>query len=394
MQIISKVLLFFTVFSILLGCQNSKDDTKSKLPDNFQISGQILGAANQSIYLEVVNSKGRVKLAETTTEVDGSFSLKGNVKELGLYQLSIGNKANKSVPLTISPKDHVKVKANYVDFERLPIITGTSWAPFITEYMRIFNDFAYKQIQLMNTQGLTEEQQIEQFFQLKKPLDDYAITTLSKYPSNPAAIVLTTTLTPAMGFEKWDPSYLSILKNVLNAFVIKYPESPITISFKKQMFQIEKAYNEYKNQGKNNSSPLIGNVAPDISLPNPDGKMMRLSDLKGKVVLLDFWASWCGPCRAENPNVVKLYNKYSTKGFSVFSVSLDNDVQAWKRAIKSDGLTWTTHVSDLKEWQTPLIKQYQFDAIPYTVLLDKSGKIVATNLRGEELEQKIISLLK
>jgi len=126
MQKTGKVLLFFIVFSILFGCQNSKEDTKSKLPDNFQISGQILGAANQSIYLEVVNSKGRVKLAETSTEVDGSFSLKGNVKELGLYQLSIGNKANKSVPLTISPKDHVKVKANYVDFERLPNITGTS----------------------------------------------------------------------------------------------------------------------------------------------------------------------------------------------------------------------------------------------------------------------------
>jgi thiol-disulfide isomerase/thioredoxin len=120
---------------------------------------------------------------------------------------------------------------------------------------------------------------------------------------------------------------------------------------------------------------------------------MRLSDLKGKVVLLDFWASWCGPCRAENPNVVKLYNKYSTKGFSVFSVSLDNDVQAWKRAIKSDGLVWPYHVSDLKQWESPLVQLYKFEGIPFTVLLDKKGNIVAKNLRGKALELKLKELL-
>jgi len=139
---------------------------------------------------------------------------------------------------------------------------------------------------------------------------------------------------------------------------------------------------------------LIGSKATEIALPNPEGKIMRLSDLNGKVVLLDFWASWCGPCRAENPNVVNLYNKYSTKGFAIFSVSLDVEVQAWKRAIKSDGLIWPNHVSDFKQWETPLVKQYQFNSIPYTVLIDKSGNISAVNLRGEELENKIISLLK
>ncbi len=393
MQVFYKIVSIFFVFYFLLSCSSNDKDTISNLPSNFEIDGQVLGAANQPIFLEMVSSKGKIKLAESITEVDGSFELKGHVKGLGLYQLTIGNKSNKSVPLTISPNEHVNVKANYNEFERLPIITGTKWAPLITEYMRVFNDFAFKQIQLMNTPGLSEEEQLNQFFELKKPLDEYAISTLKKYPSNPAVIVLSTTLTPAMGFEKWDSSYLEILKSVSKAFVSKYSTSPVAQSFSKQVLQIERAYNEFKMQATQPSG-LVGSMMTDIALPNPDGKIIRLSDLKGNVILLDFWASWCGPCRAENPNVVNLYKKYSSKGFTVFSVSLDSDIQAWKRAIKSDGLVWLNHVSDLKQWQTPLVKQYQFDAIPYTVLIDRTGKIVATNLRGSDLELKISTLLK
>jgi thiol-disulfide isomerase/thioredoxin len=381
----------FIVISLFVACDGEKETTSENLPDNVDVSGQILGAANQPIYLEMVSSKGKVILAEAITEVDGSFELHGFIKGLGLYQLTIGKKSNKSVPLTISPKEHVKIQANYTDFERLPVITGTDWAPLLTEYMRIFNEFAYKQIQLMNTPDLSEDQQIELFHSYKKPLDEYAVNMLRKYPSNPAAIVLSTTLTPAMGFENWDPSFLEVLKNVSISFSKKYPKSPITSSFKNQVSQIEMAYNQFKNQGENKSIAKI--KAPQIALPNPDGKMLRLSDLKGKVILIDFWASWCGPCRNENPNVVRLYNKYSSKGFTIFSVSLDSDIQAWKRAIKADGLVWQNHVSDLKQWETPLVKLYKFNSIPYTVLLDKHGNIVATNLRGAALEEKINNLL-
>ena len=394
MSTVFKILPFFSMFLFLFsGCNGTENTSMTDLPSNFEISGQVLGAANQPIYLEMVSSKGKVKLAESTTEVDGSFDLKGHVKGLGLYQLTIGNKSNKSVPLTISPNEKVNVQANFNDFERLPKITGTAWAPLITEYMRIFNEFAFKQIQLMNTPGLTEEQQIEQFFELKKPLDVYAKATLNKYPSNPAAIVLSTTLTPAMGFEKWDATNLDLLKKIAKAFQSKHPLSPISESLNKQVVQIETAYNQYLNQGEKTTG-LIGSKATDIVLPNPEGKMIRLSDLKGKVILLDFWASWCGPCRSENPNVVNIFKKFESQGFTVFSVSLDADVQAWKRAIKADGLVWPSHVSDLKQWETPLVKQYQFNAIPYTVLIDRTGTVVATNLRGSELEQKILSLLK
>ncbi len=136
-----------------------------------------------------------------------------------------------------------------------------------------------------------------------------------------------------------------------------------------------------------------GKPAPNIELPNPDGKLMKLSSLKGKVVLIDFWASWCRPCRMENPNVVKAYNQYKDKGFAVYSVSLDNDKAKWIDAIKQDGLIWSNHVSELKGWNSLISKEYGVVSIPKTFLLDKEGNIVASNLRGEALEAKLAELL-
>jgi thiol-disulfide isomerase/thioredoxin len=121
-----------------------------------------------------------------------------------------------------------------------------------------------------------------------------------------------------------------------------------------------------------------------------DGKTkMKLSDLRGQIVLLDFWASWCGPCRKENPNVVKLYAKYKDEGFTVMSVSLDKDKAAWEGAIAKDNLTWPNHVSDLQQWSSKVGAIYQVKGIPFTVLIDKEGKIVQTNLRGEALDVEL-----
>jgi thiol-disulfide isomerase/thioredoxin len=137
---------------------------------------------------------------------------------------------------------------------------------------------------------------------------------------------------------------------------------------------------------------LIGSAPPDIDLSSPDGKNIKLSSLKGKVVLIDFWASWCGPCRRENPHVVKVYEKYKAKGFEVYSVSLDKDANAWKDAIQKDQLIWPSHVSDLQGWQSGAAKLYNVSAIPKTFLLDKSGKIVGKDLRGEQLEKKLVEI--
>lgn len=138
----------------------------------------------------------------------------------------------------------------------------------------------------------------------------------------------------------------------------------------------------------------IGAIAPDLEFPDPDGKMRKLSDLRGKVVLLDFWASWCGPCRRENPNVTNIYAKYHDKGFEVFSVSLDSDAASWKRAIEADKLVWPNHVSDLKKWQSQAAAIYGVRSIPSTFLLDKEGRIVKRDLRGADLENAVRQLVE
>ena len=124
-----------------------------------------------------------------------------------------------------------------------------------------------------------------------------------------------------------------------------------------------------------------------------DGKPVSLKDFRGKYVLIDFWASWCGPCRMENPNVVEAYNKYSKKNFTVLGVSLDRERNAWLKAIKDDKLTWT-QVSDLKFWDNAVAKLYRISSIPQNILVDPNGKIIARNLRGEELQSKLAELLK
>jgi peroxiredoxin len=136
----------------------------------------------------------------------------------------------------------------------------------------------------------------------------------------------------------------------------------------------------------------VGEVAPDFTLDAPEGGTISLASLRGNYVLIDFWASWCGPCRMENPNVVKMFNKYKDKGFTIFGVSLDDNKAAWLAAIKKDGLIWS-HGSELKKWNSPVAQTYGVSAIPATYLLDREGKVIAKNLRGAALENKLAELL-
>lgn len=160
-------------------------------------------------------------------------------------------------------------------------------------------------------------------------------------------------------------------------------------------------FTNYMAGGKTqNSSPAIGTTAPELKYSNPDGKEISLSSLKGKVVLIDFWASWCSPCRAENPNLVKTYREFKDKnftvgqGFTIYSVSLDRSKTGWVNAIKADMLEWPYHVSDLKYWESQGAAKYGVSQIPSNFLIDANGKIIGKDLMGNELSKKLQSLLK
>ena len=208
--------------------------------------------------------------------------------------------------------------------------------------------------------------------------------------------------------EKLDiMNHIDLYKKVRDELTAEIPDNPYVRKFNSRIISAE---NTLKNQ-----PVAIGKKAPEINLPNPQGKKMKLSALKGKVVLLDFWASWCKPCRYQSPNLVRLYEKYKSKGFDIFSVSLDGlddrrltmfqgnkasidkaieaQKQAWIKAIETDKLTWPNHVSELKSWSGSLNSVYAVNSIPRTFLIDKKGNVRFDNLHGQALEDNIKLLL-
>lgn len=142
------------------------------------------------------------------------------------------------------------------------------------------------------------------------------------------------------------------------------------------------------------AAPEVGKPAPDIALTAPDGQVIKLSSLRGQVVLIDFWASWCGPCRKENPYTVEIYNEYKAKGFTIYSVSLDQNKVSWVKAIQKDGLQWENHVSDLRGWRSQAAADYGVEAIPATFLIDRNGTIIAKDVHGGELDKAVRKALK
>jgi len=186
-------------------------------------------------------------------------------------------------------------------------------------------------------------------------------------------------ITAVLASDYLDPSTeFGFLDSLASNLKKTYPSSSSVDKFKLKMDKI--------------ATVAVGKTAPELVLNDPDGKSINLSSLKGKYVLIDFWASWCGPCRQENPNVVKMYSKFKSKGFEIYGVSLDDEKDNWIAAIKKDKLTWA-HVSDLKGWQSEAASIYQVTGIPATYLLDKEGKIIAKNLRGKALEDKLAEVL-
>ena len=383
------ILLIVIISSTIYMLWNKSEDGEQELKPNFSISGKIEGAENQRIYVEAPSDRGMIQVADTFISSSGSFKLEGNIPDIGYYLLRIGENQANIIPITLVPKDVLKINCTLDNFSTEPNTSGTEWTSALNDYLKLLKQFQIDKdvLEAKITEDTTDEIN-NQFLIIKSKLDSTIKTKMLNDPSNAFNIVISSSLLPSSNFDNWDKDNLKIMKVIANAFELKYPRTSVSKSFRKQVDELESAYIIFLNS--NNGT----REAPEISANNPDGKPIKLSDLRGKIVLIDFWASWCAPCRKENPTIVKLYEKYKDKDFTILSVSLDQDLINWRGAIKIDGLKWPNHVSDLKGWGSDVISSYNFDEIPHTVLVNKEGKIIGQDLRGIELEQKIAEIIK
>ncbi|MCB0520529.1 MAG: TlpA family protein disulfide reductase [Lewinellaceae bacterium] len=376
------ILLPFLVASLFYQC--GKDGSSGGL----SISGKINNAGSMQVYLDKVGispTSANLVVGKADADASGNFKLSFPQKlSEGIYRLRVGEQKmnlildGKESDITVNGD---LAKLNQFDYE----VTGSASS---TTYRNILQKLVSRQLRAED------------------------IRTFVDTTSNPLTGVYV-----AVQSLGNNTSMMDIHEKAKARMVAAYPGTTYKDDYEAHLASIKQAA---VNPGGGNGFNFVeeGNrqPAPDIKLPSPNGKEFALSDLKGKVVLLDFWASWCRPCRMENPNVVRIYNQYKDKGFTVFSVSLDgvdsrqmaamqndpkmvreatNDAKKkWKEAIAQDGLVWDYHVSDLKKWECEPARQYGVSSIPRTFMIDKEGKIAAVNLRGaEQIEETLKKLL-
>ena len=400
-----KLIIFnlFIAFFLLLftRCGSQEMPAEKETQEEKQtIAGRIPQAAGKTIVAQVYNTDRWLQLGNTTIDSKGDFSIK-LPQEPFVVQLLIEQSA---VPVVLGGKDSIFVSCSFPDMMDDFKVSNIEHAVELNKMIQMnavfIEKYRDKMTRLGELQSGPEADDLRVAIKAgKKKMEDYAIEFITKYPKSAATQLFSMQLFPDMGLEYWDLSFGDHLNSVLFAYQQEYPEARFTRALEsnlntwldsyEQSLRSEKRRSFYGNLDRNVD---LGSKAPDIWMDKPDGSDMKLSDLKGQYVLIDFWASWCGPCRRENPNVVRLYKKYKSKGFTVFSVSLDDNAENWQAAIESDGLEWPNHVSDLLKWNSVVVQLYKFDGIPHTVLIDKKGTIIGKNLRGAELENKLNEL--
>jgi peroxiredoxin len=348
------------------------------------IQGTIEGAQGKTIFLERFVNNRMLFTDSAVIGSDGSFLLvPSKPMELNYYRIVI-DKEN-SLALITDSTESANVKAKLGDFALSATVCGSEHSEELRELEKKCVPYDTKDTEARQriTQpniSVEEKQMLNQSLaenrrEMVKDIKEWLIT----HESSPAALIAIQRLDPRTELATFN----KIFANLNTSF-------GHTLLYKAMKQELAKLSNPGKQQAsETNSAIAVGQPAPEIALNDTEGKLRKLSDLKGKTVLIDFWASWCGPCRRENPNVVAAYNKYNKDGFEVFSVSLDKAKDAWLQAIESDGLIWPNHVSDLKWWESEAAKTYNVHSIPFTVLVDKEGKILGHNLRGPMLEDKL-----
>jgi peroxiredoxin len=335
------------------------------------VSGAIQGAAGKSIYLEYLSSDKIINLDTAIADEEGHFSFEIELDHPGYYRIGL-SQSNVCV-LIIQPKDDIVLNADASNIYTTYEVERSKESQRLKDLNRLLTPRDSVNMLLQQAQ-MTQDQAL--FNQVVQVYDQTMLSVSNK----------------VRAFIDADPASLSSLAAIQNLSM----DDDFAYYLKVIDALTEKAagnefYESMRVQVQQQRKLAVGSPAPEISLPQPDGQILSLSDLKGQYVLIDFWASWCGPCRKENPNVVRVYNKYHEQGFEILGVSLDKNASAWLNAIEQDGLVWK-HVSDLKYWNSAVVPEYQVKGIPLTFLIDPEGNIVAKNLRGPSLEQKLAEI--
>ncbi|MEO6281784.1 MAG: TlpA disulfide reductase family protein [Dyadobacter sp.] len=354
-------------------------------PKDFTVTGKVKnGAKGEKVILLKSSANGSsIKLDSTVIAADGSFSIKGTELDRGSF-FSLNLADRQKVILLVEGGEQFNVLADGTGKDSKgnggkAQVTGSKNMEYYAQVDELMKAFAAK-VTVWNEEYVKAEEKkdtkkIEEIQQNFAKAEQERLGTIKKWiPEMGTSLVALFTANNFLTPE----NDLDVLKKLAEQYDQVQPTPTLAKGFIGQIKRI--------------AGLAVGEVAPDFTLNSPEGKPVALSSLRGKFVLIDFWASWCGPCRMENPNVVRMYDKFKDKGFDIFGVSLDDNEKAWKTAIERDKLKWQ-HGSELKKWNSGVAQTYGVNAIPATYLLDKDGKIIAKNLRGAALETKLTELL-
>ncbi|MEO5891992.1 MAG: TlpA disulfide reductase family protein [Ferruginibacter sp.] len=376
----NQMIKFFAIVMssvVLFSCNNDKQK------GSFTVSGELKNVPDQHIYLEELYFSQKDPVVLDTAEIKkGKFILTALAPEEGIYRLRL--EKDEAPFIFINDKANISFSA---DYNNLSLQTTIFNSPA--------NSLLRKFIGSLDTQRKVLEEKTSLLQQYKSGAETDSLYSVMKKDlaekedsyknfilhyldttSNAVMAMFSLGYAQSIAPEKLEKPVAGLVK--------RFPGNQAVATMVAQYSQVIAQYN---------ATPHEGGIAPDIKMPDTNDKPFALSMLRGKYVLIDFWASWCGPCRQENPNVVKQYNAYKDKNFTVLGVSLDRNKESWVKAIADDKLTWY-HISDLKEWNSAAVSLYGFNGIPYNVLIDPAGKIIGSDLRGNSLEMKLAEVIK